>query len=273
MKKVKIKNFFIGEKEPLCIISGPCVIESEQHTLQCARFLKDLFSKFQINLVFKASFDKANRSSIESFRGPGIKEGLKILSKVKEELNIPIITDIHLPEHAQEAAKICDIIQIPAFLCRQTDLIVEAAKTQKPLLFKKGQFLSPLDMKNVIDKALHFDNSDLLLTDRGTFFGYNNLVSDFTSIPIMKSFGFPVGFDATHSVQKPGKEGNQSGGSREFIPYLTKAAVAVGANFLFLETHPDPKNAKSDSFNVFAFKDLPLLLKETLAIYKTVEAL
>jgi 2-dehydro-3-deoxyphosphooctonate aldolase (KDO 8-P synthase) len=271
MHKIKIKDFYIGEKEPLCLISGPCVIESKEHAFSCASQLKKLLSKTKVNFIFKASFDKANRSSIESFRGPGIEEGLKILRYIKEKLDLPVTTDIHLPYQAPLVAKVCDLIQIPAFLCRQTDLIVAAANTLLPLHIKKGQFMSPYDMKNVIDKALFCKNNDLILTDRGTSFGYNNLISDMTSIPIMKSFGFPVGFDASHSVQKPGGQGHMSGGAREFIPTLAKAAVAAGANLLFIESHPDPMKAKSDSQTVLPFDELENLVFQAEKIYEIVK--
>lgn len=271
MQKVKIKDFYIGEKEPLCVISGPCIIESEEHAFFCAKSLKELFSKFNINFIFKASFDKANRSSINSFRGPGLEEGLKIIKNIREKLKIPINTDIHLPEQASQAAEVSDILQIPAFLCRQTDLLVSAANTGLPIHIKKAQFMSPYDMKNVVDKVLFCGNKNLILTDRGTSFGYNNLISDMTSIPIMKSFGFPVGFDASHSVQKPGGAGHMSGGAREFIPTLAKAAVASGTNLIFIESHPDPKNAKSDSATVMPFDQLEKLMKELEKIYEVVQ--
>ena len=268
MKKVKINDFYIGDKEPLCVISGPCIIESEDHAFFCAKFLKDMFSNFNINFIFKASFDKANRSSINSFRGPGMEEGLRILEKIKKELqNLPVVTDIHLPEQAKVVSKVCDVIQIPAFLSRQTDLICSAAKTNLPIHIKKGQFMSPFDMKNVVEKALFYGNENIILTDRGTSFGYNNLISDMTAIPIMKSFGFPVGFDASHSVQKPGGQGHMSGGAREFIPTLTKSAIAAGCNLIFIESHPDPKNAKSDSATVMPFDELKKLMYEIEKLY------
>jgi 2-dehydro-3-deoxyphosphooctonate aldolase (KDO 8-P synthase) len=271
MHKIKIKDFYIGESEPLCVISGPCVIESKEHTIFCAESLKEIFSHFNINFIFKASFDKANRSSIHSFRGPGIEKGLEIIKFIKENLNLPVITDIHLPEHAAKSAEICDLLQIPAFLCRQTDLIVAAAKTKLPIHIKKAQFMSPHDMKNVVDKLISSGNNDIILTDRGTSFGYNNLISDMTSIPIMKSFGFPVGYDASHSVQKPGGADHTSGGAREFIPILTKAAVVSGANVIYIESHPDPKNAKSDSATVMPFDQLSKLMGEIEKIYDVIK--
>jgi len=269
MKKIKIKNFYIGEKEPLCIISGPCVIEDEDHTLQLATKLKNILYSHNVNYIFKASYDKANRSSIHSFRGPGLEKGLKILEKVKKELDIPILSDIHHPEEAEIASNICDIIQIPAFLCRQTDLLTSAAKTNSVINIKKGQFLSPLEMKNVIEKIIYFKNNKIMVTDRGTFFGYNNLVSDFRSIPIMKEFGFPVGFDASHSVQKPGALEKISGGDRRFIPILSKAAIAVGANFLYIESHDNPAKAKSDSQTVLDITLLDKLIPILKNIYET----
>lgn len=273
MNKVKIKDFYIGEKEPLCVITGPCVIESKEHAFLCAKSLKEMFSGLNINFVFKASFDKANRSSINSFRGPGIEKGLQILKEIKDKLSLPITTDIHLPEQAKEAKEVCDILQIPAFLCRQTDLIKAAAETLLPLHIKKAQFMSPYDMRTVVEKALFFGNNNLILTDRGTSFGYNNLISDMTSIPIMKKMGFPVGFDASHSVQKPAALGNISGGEREFIPTLAKAAIASGANLIFIESHPDPKNAKCDSATVMPYAELSKLLHDLEKIYKVINEL
>lgn len=273
MKKVKIKDFYVGEGEPLCVFSGPCIIESEEHALHCAKSLKKLFSKKNINFVFKASFDKANRSSIDSYRGPGIEKGLKILKKIKKELDLAVITDFHLPEQAEMVAEVCDVLQVPAFLCRQTDMISSAAKTLLPILFKKGQFMAPYDMKNVIEKALYYKNDSLILTERGVSFGYNNLIVDMTSFPIMQSLGFPVCFDATHSVQKPGALGNMSGGTREHIPTLTKAAIAAGCNLLFLESHPDPKNAKSDSATVLGYEALQKLMDDVEKLYPLIQSL
>jgi 2-dehydro-3-deoxyphosphooctonate aldolase (KDO 8-P synthase) len=270
MHKVKIKNFQIGSDEPLAMICGPCVIESQEHTLKAAETLKEIFSKTGVNFIFKASFDKANRSSYNSFRGPGIDEGLRILEKVKKEFDLPVTSDIHAPEEASIAAEVLDILQIPAFLCRQTDLIVAAAKTHKPVNVKKGQFMAPWDMKNVVEKIKSEGNSDIILTDRGTSFGYNNLVSDMRSMPIMQSLGVPVCFDATHSVQLPGGLGSTSGGQREFIPVLAKASIAAGANCLFMEAHPNPKEAKSDASSVLDFKELPALLKTLEKLYNVI---
>ncbi|OGN66357.1 MAG: 3-deoxy-8-phosphooctulonate synthase, partial [Chlamydiae bacterium RIFCSPLOWO2_01_FULL_28_7] len=223
------------------------------------------------NFIFKSSFDKANRSSIESFRGPGLDEGLKILEEVRREFDLAVTTDIHLPNQAESVKDVVDLIQIPAFLCRQTDILVAAAETNKPVNVKKGQFMSPFEMKNVVDKLISKGNDHIILTDRGTTFGYNNLITDFRAIPIMQSFGFPVCFDASHSTQLPGGNTKTSSGQREFIPYLTKAAVAVGADLIFIESHNDPKNAKSDAKTVYAFDDLKILLKEVERIYKALK--
>lgn len=271
MHQIPVKNFLIGKGQPLAIMSGPCVIEGEEHTLLAAEALKKIFAKTSINLIFKSSYDKANRSSIHSFRGPGIEEGLRILEKVRKELDLPVITDVHTPEEAAAAGQVCDILQLPAFLCRQTDLIVAIAKTGKVVNAKKGQFMAPWDMKNVVEKCHAVGNPHVILTDRGTTFGYNNLVSDMRAIPIMQAFGVPVCFDATHSVQLPGGLGDSSGGQREFIPVLAKAAIASGANCLFMETHPDPKNAKSDAASVMDFKDLPPLLSVIEQLYHIIQ--
>src|ERR1700722_2652605 len=240
MNKIKIGDFFVGPEEPLTVISGPCVIESEEHTLLCAEFLTNLFATKPVNFIFKASYDKANRTSVHSFRGPGIEEGLKILEKEKESFGIPVFTDVHSPEEAREAAQVCDVIQIPAFLCRQTDLLVAAGKTGSVINVKKGQFMAPWDMEHAIEKITSTGNRNILLTDRGTSFGYNNLVSDMRAIPIMQKLGYPVLFDATHSVQLPAREGKCSGGEREFIPTLTRASLAAGCQGIYAETHPNP---------------------------------
>lgn len=272
MHQIKIRDFIVSE-EKLTFICGPCVIESEKHTLECAKELKEIFSEFDFNFIFKASFDKANRSSINSFRGPGLKKGLEILQKVKDRYDLCVTSDIHLPEHANLVKDTLDLIQIPAFLCRQTDLLIEAGKTNVAINVKKGQFVSPWDMKNVVDKLLTTGNKNIMLTDRGVSFGYNNLVSDFRAIPIMKKFGYPVCFDASHSTQLPGGNMSCSSGQKEFIPYLAKAAVAVGANAIFIECHPFPKEAKCDSENVLAFENLRSLLKEIENIHKALTPL
>jgi 2-dehydro-3-deoxyphosphooctonate aldolase (KDO 8-P synthase) len=270
MKKIPVKDFLIGEEQPLTIMSGPCAIESLEHTLRAAEWLSNLFKKLPMNLVFKASFDKANRSSINSFRGPGIEEGLKILQRVKDEFDLPIITDIHEPSQAAPVAEVADILQIPAFLCRQTDLLIAAAQTPAVISVKKGQFVSPWDMKNVVDKIRSTGNDKIILTERGFSFGYNNLVTDMRAIPIMDSLGAVVCFDASHSVQLPGGQGTSSGGQREFIPTLAKAAVAAGCHSIFIESHPDPANALSDKASVYPFKELPKLLNELQRIYEAV---
>jgi 2-dehydro-3-deoxyphosphooctonate aldolase (KDO 8-P synthase) len=272
MQSIRFKKFSLGQGHPLVVMSGPCVIEDEDHTLRTAEALKMIFSKFNINLIFKSSYDKANRSSYASFRGPGLEEGLRILEKVKHQLDLPVLTDVHSPEEAIAAGNVCDLIQIPAFLCRQTDLITAAAKTGIPVTVKKGQFMAPWDMMNVVEKIRSAGNHNIILTDRGTTFGYNNLVCDMRAIPIMQSFGVPVCFDATHAVQLPGGLGNASGGQREYIPMLAKAALAAGANSLFMEAHPNPKEAKSDASSVLDIKDLPALLTILEKLYDLIQS-
>ena len=272
MKTIKIKNFCIGKNQPLAIICGPCVIESEDHALFCAERLMNIFKRFpELNFIFKSSYDKANRSAHSSFRGPGIQKGLEILAKIQQAFDLPVLTDIHSSEEAVEAAKVVEIIQIPAFLCRQTDLIATAAQTGSILNIKKGQFMSPWDMQNVINKILISGNDQIILTDRGTSFGYNNLVSDMRAIPIMQEMGYPACYDASHSVQLPGGLGNASGGQRQFIPPLAQAAIAAGANCLFIEVHPNPTKAKSDKESVLAFDVLPKLLTTISQIYQIVQ--
>lgn len=272
MKNIPIKNFLIGNGQPLAVMCGPCVIENEDHCLFAAQELKKIFQGTGINFIFKSSYDKANRSAYHSFRGPGLDEGLRILERVKKEFDVPVVTDVHNPEEAIAAAAVSDIIQIPAFLCRQTDLIVEAAKTGAVVSVKKGQFMAPWDMENVVKKIQAAGNERIILIDRGTTFGYNNLVSDMRSIPIMQRYQVPVCFDATHSVQLPGGQGESSGGQREFIPVLAKSALAAGANCLFMEAHPDPKNAKSDAASVLSFEELPKLLKQLEQLYQLVNS-
>ncbi len=271
-QKVKIKDFYVGKNQSLAVMAGPCVIESEKAALQAAETLKKLFSDQKINFIYKSSFDKANRSALTSYRGPGLKTGLKILAKIKREFDLPIVTDIHIPEQAPIVAEVADILQIPAFLCRQTDLIAAAAKTKKAVNIKKGQFMAPLDMQHAIDKAAHFDNRQIILTDRGTFFGYNNLVSDMRSIFLMQSLGYPVCFDATHSVQLPGGQGHISGGQREFIGLLAKAAIAAGANLLFLEAHATPDKALSDAASQISFHELEKLLTQIKKLYTLINS-
>lgn len=272
MIDIDLKQFKIGKKQPLALLSGPCVIESESHALSTAETLAEICCDLEINLVYKSSYDKANRSSFHSFRGPGLQEGLRILEKIKKEFNIPVLTDVHSPEEAKAAGQVCDILQIPAFLCRQTDLIVAAAETGVAINVKKGQFMAPWDMGNVVQKILSTGNQKILLTDRGSTFGYNNLVSDMRSIPIMQKLGFPVCFDATHSVQLPGGNGSSSGGQREFIPTLAKSAIAAGCNCLFMESHPDPSLALSDKDSVVSFASLPSLLKILKKLYDVIQS-
>jgi len=270
-KEIKInQELNIGGLNPIFLFAGPCVIESEDHAFFMASEINKVCQEIKFPFVFKSSFDKANRSSIDSYRGPGLKKGLEILHKIKKELKIPVISDIHEPWQAEKAAEVLDIIQIPAFLCRQTDLISEAAKTGKPLNIKKGQFLSPPEMKNVIEKALSRGNDSIIITERGTTFGYNNLVFDVRSIPIMKEWEFPVVIDASHSVQNPGGKGTSSGGDSEFIPYLAKAGVSVGADGVFIEVHNHPAKALSDSSNSLILKELRRLLQSLLKIRKAV---
>ncbi len=259
-KEIKIKNVKIGGENIFCLIGGPCIIENEEIVFQTAETLKNICEKHQIPLIFKASFDKANRTSINSYRGPGIEKGLEILNNVKEKLNIPITTDVHCIEQVEKVAKVVNLLQIPAFLSRQTDLIIEAGKTGKPVNIKKGQFLAPWDIKNIIEKFESTGNQNLLITERGVCFGYNNLVVDFTGIPLMRCLGYPVIFDATHSVQKPGGMGEKSGGNRDFVPYLAKAAIAVGVDGIFMEIHPEPENALSDGPNMLKLQDVEELL-------------
>lgn len=251
IKPVKLRNFEIGA-DKLTILAGPCAIESKDILFTVAEALKKLTEKLDINYVFKSSFDKANRSSIKSFRGPGLEKGLELLSEVKKEFDLPIVTDIHTPEQAQVAAEVADILQIPAFLCRQTDLLVAAAKTGKIVNIKKGQFLAPAQMKPLAQKVSDSGNDKILFTDRGTSFGYNNLVADMRGIPIMQEMGYPVVFDATHSVQLPGGAGESSSGERKFVSTLAKSAVAAGAKALFFEVHPDPDNALCDGPNMLS---------------------
>jgi 2-dehydro-3-deoxyphosphooctonate aldolase (KDO 8-P synthase) len=256
----------------LSLISGPCVIESEKLCLEIAAHLKKHCEKLGITYVFKASYDKANRSSAGSFRGPGIEEGLRILGRVRERLGLSLLTDVHTEEQVRQAAAVVDILQIPAFLCRQTDLIHAAVRTGKIVNIKKGQFLAPQDMQQVVTKAAGAGGKMIVITERGTTFGYNNLVSDMRAIPIMKEFGCPIIFDATHSVQLPGGAGDRSSGQREFAPVLAKAAVAAGANGLFIETHPEPDKALSDGPNMIPLAEMPALLGKLVKIHEVANA-
>lgn len=253
------------------LIAGPCVIESEEMVLSIAEQMKKITDDLKIPYTFKASFDKANRTSINSFRGPGIEEGMKILQKVKDTYDLPVCTDIHEPWQAEVAAQVADILQIPAFLCRQTDLLVAAAKTGKCVNIKKAQFLAPWDMKNCLEKVQQTGNENVMLCERGTSFGYNTLVVDMTGLRVMKEFSVPVIFDATHSVQKPGGNGTSTGGNRQYIEYLAKAAISVGVDGLFMETHPDPDHAMSDGPNMVPLSEMKELLGKLMRIYEAVQ--
>ena len=269
MKKVQVANIDISNNMPFVLIGGPCVIESESVVMYLAERIKEITSGLGIPYIFKASFDKANRSSGKSFRGLGMEEGLKILQKVKEVYNVPIITDVHETHQIDRVAEVADILQIPAFLCRQTDLLVKAAESGRVVNIKKGQFLAPWDVSNIIQKLEDSGTNKILLTERGTSFGYNNLVVDFRSLEIMKQFEYPVVFDATHSVQLPGGKGNASGGQREFVPTLSKAAISVGVSAIFMEIHHDPDNALSDGPNMVPLANLQELLS-TLKRYDAI---
>lgn len=272
VRTIKLNNkVSFGGKKPFVLIAGPCVIESKEGAMKIARQIKSITARHKIPFVFKASYDKANRTSFNSFRGPGIVEGLKVLAQIKRELDVPVLSDVHCKHEIELAAEVLDIIQIPAFLCRQTDLIVAAAKTGRIVNVKKGQFLAPWDIKGVVKKMEESGNRRLLLTERGVSFGYNNLVTDFRSLDVMRKTGYPVVFDATHSVQQPGGLGHASGGNSEYVPLLARCAVAAGVDSIFLETHPDPSKSLSDGPNMIALKDLEGLLKELVAIDKVVK--
>lgn len=264
--KVQIKNTIIENNSPLFFIAGPCVIEDDVMVLEIASELKRLSELHNIFMVFKASYDKANRTSISSFRGPGLKKGIRVLEKVKAETGLSLLSDIHTAEEASKVKDVLDVLQIPAFLCRQTDLIIAAASTGKAVNVKKGQFMSPWDMKNVVEKIESAGNGNIILTERGTMFGYNNIVVDMRSIPVMKTFGYPVVFDATHSVQLPGGTGNASGGQREFIDTLSRAAVAAGCNGIFMEVHPDPSKALSDGATQIPLEEVGVFIQELTAL-------
>jgi len=257
---VKLCGFEAGLEQPFFLIAGPCVIESEQLALETAAQLKAITTRLGIPFIYKSSFDKANRSSIDSFRGPGMQEGLRILEKVKREVGVPVLTDVHEDTDIGAVAEVVDVLQTPAFLCRQTNFITRVASAGRPVNIKKGQFLSPWEMKNVADKALSTGNRQIMVCERGASFGYNNLVSDMRSLAVMRNTGCPVVFDGTHSVQLPGGRGDSSGGQREFIPVLVRAAVAAGVSGLFMETHPDPANAKSDGPNAWPLDRMEALL-------------
>ncbi len=261
-----VKKDDTGMKKPLMLISGPCVIEDEKSAFETAAFLKALTDDLHIPFVFKASYDKANRTSLNSYRGPGMAGGLEILGRIKKELGVQVLSDVHRISEVEPAAQILDIIQIPAFLCRQTDLVLAVARTGKTVNVKKGQFLAPWDMVHIVEKIISAGNSRILITDRGTSFGYNNLVADFRAIPIIQKTGFPVIFDATHSVQLPGGAGKSSGGQRDFAPVLARAAVAAGADGVFLEVHKDPDKALCDGPNSLHLDTMPGLMKQLKAI-------
>ncbi len=264
---VEIGDIRIGSGCPLVLIAGPCVIEAPETTFAIAAELKTMTDRLDIPLIFKASYDKANRSSIRSYRGPGIDEGLRILGEIRAKLNVPIISDVHHAGEVEQAARVLDVLQLPAFLCRQTDFVLAASRSGKPVNIKKGQFMAPWDMANVVEKFTSTGNRNLLLTERGAMFGYNNLVVDFRSIPIMQRIGWPVIFDATHSVQLPGGDGTCSGGQREFAPLLAKAAVAAGADGLFIEVHSNPDQARCDGPNSLKLEDLPAFLSRIKALH------
>jgi 2-dehydro-3-deoxyphosphooctonate aldolase (KDO 8-P synthase) len=263
---VNVNDILIGHGAPLVLIAGPCVIESYEVTSTIAAYLKDLTQTLSIPLIFKASYDKANRTSIDSFRGPGLTEGLEILGRIKTDFGLPVLSDVHRINEIQRAAQVLDVLQIPALLCRQTDFILEVSKAGRPVNIKKGQFLAPWDVAHVVEKVKSTGNHQVLITERGFMFGYNNLVVDFRGIPIMQKKGCPVIFDATHSVQLPGGAGSRSDGQREFAPVLARAAVAAGADGIFLEVHPDPDRALSDGANSLSLDSLPDLLMQLAAI-------
>ena len=264
--KVKCANFEIANNKSFTLIAGPCQLESERHALDISKELKRITSDLKINLIYKTSFDKANRTSIKGKRGIGLESSLSIFDKIRNEVGIPVLTDVHTAEQCSIVAEHVDVLQIPAFLCRQTDLLIAAAKTGKIINVKKGQFLAPWDMANVIKKLEESGNKNILITERGASFGYNTLVSDMRALPIMAKFGYPIVFDATHSVQQPGGMGEKSGGQREFVPYLAKAAIAVGVGAVFMETHEDPDNAPSDGPNMVPLNEIKNLLKQLVSI-------
>ena len=266
MHQVGVKNIKFGDKQPLVLIAGPCVIESESSCLDAAGKIKHIAESQGIPFIFKSSFDKANRLSLSSYRGPGLKKGLAILKSIKRQLKVLILSDVHCAKDMPAAAEVLDIIQIPAFLCRQTDIVMAAARTGKVVNIKKGQFLAPWDILPIIKKVESSGNRQILITERGVSFGYNNLVTDFRSLEIMRAFGYPVIYDATHSVQLPGGKGNCSGGMSEFVPGLSRAAVAFGCDGLFLEVHADPKSALCDGANMINLKELEGLLKQVKKI-------
>jgi 2-dehydro-3-deoxyphosphooctonate aldolase (KDO 8-P synthase) len=270
--EIHVGKAVFGNDQPMSLIAGPCQLESREHGMECAVALKEITERLGIGLVFKSSYDKANRTSIAGKRGIGMDAALQVFADIRLSLGLPVLTDVHEREHCAVVAEVTDVLQIPAFLCRQTDLIIAAAQTGKVVNVKKGQFLAPWDMRNVIDKVCAAGNPQVLVTERGSSFGYNTLVSDFRSLPIMASYGAPVIFDATHSVQQPGGQGSSSGGQREFVAVLARAAVAVGVAGLFIETHPDPDNAPSDGPNMIALRDFEALIANLMAYDKVTKA-
>ena len=270
-KIVKCEKLNISNSNPFTLIAGPCQLENEKHAVDVASKLKEITQKLNIGLIYKTSFDKANRTSLKSKRGAGLENSLPVFDKIRKDLGIPVLTDIHSIDQCETVSQHVDVLQIPAFLCRQTDLLVAAAKTGKVINVKKGQFLAPWDMVNVTKKIEDSGNKNILVTERGASFGYNTLVSDMRSLPIMAKNGYPVVFDATHSVQQPGGMGDKSGGQREFVEYLARAAVAVGVAAVFMETHPDPDNAPSDGANMVPLSKMPSLLKQLVEIDKLIK--
>jgi len=266
MREIHIGNIVMGGGRQFVLIAGPCVIENYEMTISIARYLKEMAERLGISLIFKASYDKANRSSVDSFRGPGLEEGLKILREVKKEVQIPVLSDVHRFEEIGPAARVLDVVQVPAFLCRQTDFVMEVARQASVINIKKGQFLSPWEVANVVEKVRRAGNDNLLITERGTVFGYNNLVVDFRSIPIMRRLGYPVIFDATHSVQEPGGLGCSSGGNREMAVHLARAALAIGIDGLFCEVHPEPENARCDGPNSLRLEGFEELVRDWVAL-------
>ncbi len=271
-RTVTIGKLTLGNNRPLALIAGPCALESRQHALEMSHALVELAAKAGIGLIYKTSFDKANRTALDGARGVGLEPGLPILAEVRERFGCPVLTDVHLPEQCAPVAEAVDVLQIPAFLCRQTDLLVAAAKTGRAINIKKGQFLAPWDMKNVAQKVAGSGNERILLCERGASFGYNTLVSDMRSLPVLRATGYPVVFDATHSVQQPGGQGDKSGGERQHVPVLARAAVAVGVAAVFMETHQDPDRAPSDGPNMVKLKDMPALLETLVAFDRIAKA-
>ena len=271
IKTVKCGKLNISNSNSFTLIAGPCQLENEKHALDMASKLKEITQKLKIGLIYKTSYDKANRTSLQGIRGAGLEKSLPVFDKIRKELDIPVLTDVHTAEQCEIVSQHVDVLQIPAFLCRQTDLLIAAAQTKKVINIKKGQFLAPWDMKNVVKKIEDSGNKNILVTERGASFGYNTLVSDMRSLPIMAKIGYPVVFDATHSVQQPGGMGDKSGGQREFVEYLARAAIAVGVGAVFMETHQDPDNAPSDGPNMVPLSKMPDLLKQLVEIDKLIK--